>query len=94
MVKCIIINGIPVVIEAITSVANVEREEDKDYSCSREDWQIGPETSQRAADVLKVLYKSEKGGHVKTLESHRDIRESSHARIAVIHGHSNVVVPR
>jgi len=41
----------------------------------REDWQIGPETSERAANVLKVLYKSEKGGHVKTLESHRDIRE-------------------
>jgi len=34
-----------------------------------------PETSERAAKVLKVLYKSEKGGHVKTLQSHLDIRE-------------------
>lgn len=41
----------------------------------RADWQIGPETSERAAKVLKVLYKSEKGGHVKTLQSHLDIRE-------------------
>jgi len=73
MVKCIIINGIPVVIEAVTSISDVERPEDRDYSCTREDWQIGPETSERAANVLKVLYKSEKGGHVKTLQSHRDI---------------------
>jgi hypothetical protein len=74
MVKCIIINGIPVVIEAVTAVSDVERPEDRDLSCSREDWQIGPETSERAAAVLKVLYKSEKGGHVKTLQAHRDIR--------------------
>ncbi|KAJ0345475.1 hypothetical protein COL154_012020 [Colletotrichum chrysophilum] len=73
MVKCIIINGIPVVIEAVTSVSDVERPEDRDLSCSREDWQIGSETSERAAAVLKVLYKSEKGGHVKTLQAHKDI---------------------
>lgn len=41
----------------------------------REGWQVGPETSERAANVLKVLYKSEEGGHVKTLQSHLDIRE-------------------
>ncbi|KAK1828690.1 hypothetical protein QBC39DRAFT_358476 [Podospora conica] len=73
LVKCIIINGIPVVIEAITSISDIEKPEDRDYSCSRQDWQIGPETSERAAKVLKVLYKSEKGGHVKTLQSHLDI---------------------
>ncbi|KAK4100184.1 hypothetical protein N658DRAFT_508121 [Parathielavia hyrcaniae] len=73
LIKCIIINGIPVVIEAITSISDVEKPEDRDYSCSRADWQVGPETSERAAKVLKVLYKSEKGGHVKTLQSHLDI---------------------
>ncbi|KAK3366679.1 hypothetical protein B0T24DRAFT_534698, partial [Lasiosphaeria ovina] len=76
LVKCIIINGIPVVIEAITSISDVEKPEDRGSSCSRSrkaDWQIGPETSERAAKVLKVLYKSEKGGHVKTLQSHLDI---------------------
>ncbi|KAH6682291.1 hypothetical protein F5X68DRAFT_192631 [Plectosphaerella plurivora] len=73
MVKCIIINGIPVVIEAITAISDIERPEDRDLSCSREDWQIGPETTERAANVLKVLYKSEKGGHVKTLQAHKDI---------------------
>ena len=35
MVKCIIINGIPVVIEAVKSISEVERPEDRDYSCSR-----------------------------------------------------------
>jgi hypothetical protein len=35
LVKCIIINGIPVVIEAITSISDVEKPEDRDYSCSR-----------------------------------------------------------
>lgn len=75
MVKCIIINGIPVVIEAVTSVSQVERPEDTDLSCSREDWQIGPETSKRAAAVLKVLYKSEVGAPVEVLHAHKDIRE-------------------
>ncbi|KAM7195833.1 hypothetical protein V8F33_006482 [Rhypophila sp. PSN 637] len=73
LVKCIIINDIPVVIEAITSISDVERDEDRDYSCSRADWKVCPETSERAAKVLKVLYKSEEGGHVKTLQSHLDI---------------------
>ncbi|KAK1466671.1 hypothetical protein CCUS01_07281 [Colletotrichum cuscutae] len=73
MVKCIIINGIPVVIEAVTSVSEVERPEDTDQSCSREDWQIGPETSKRAAAVLKVLYKSEVGAPVEVLHAHKDI---------------------
>ncbi|KAK4209355.1 hypothetical protein QBC37DRAFT_54488 [Rhypophila decipiens] len=73
LVKCIIINGIPVVIEAITSISDVERDEDWDYSCSRADWNVGPESSERAAKVLKVLYKSEEGGHVKNLQSHLDI---------------------
>lgn len=35
LVKCIITNGIPVVIEAITSIADMERDEDQEYSCSR-----------------------------------------------------------
>ncbi|KAK3367559.1 hypothetical protein B0H63DRAFT_529275 [Podospora didyma] len=59
--------------EAITSISDIEKPEDRDYACSREGWQIGPETSERAAKVLKVPYKSEKGGHVKTLQSHLDI---------------------
>ncbi|KAK4187502.1 hypothetical protein QBC35DRAFT_384671, partial [Podospora australis] len=81
LVKCIIINGIPVVIEAITSISDIEQDEDRDDSCSRnfaEDWNVGPETAERAAKVLKVLYKSEKGGHVKTLQSHLDIRKPIH----------------
>ena len=35
MVKCIILNGIAVVFEAILSIAGEEQEEDKDYSFSR-----------------------------------------------------------
>jgi hypothetical protein len=43
LVKCIIINGIPVVIEVVTSISDVEKDEDRDYSCSRwvEHCQIG-----------------------------------------------------
>ncbi|KAM7214739.1 hypothetical protein V8F06_009904 [Rhypophila decipiens] len=80
LVKCIIINGIPVVIEAITSISDIERDEDRDYYCSRygahkSDEQIGTlvQRARRAAKVLKVLYNSEEGGHVKTLKSHLDI---------------------
>ena len=47
------------------------------YSCEgSENWQIGEETSARAAQTLKILYKSEKGGVVKTFTGHKDIRES------------------
>lgn len=35
LVKCIIINGIPVVIEAVTSINELEKPEDKDFSSSR-----------------------------------------------------------
>ena len=35
MVKCIILNGIPTVIEAVTAVSEQERPEDQDLSCSR-----------------------------------------------------------
>ena len=35
MIKCIILNGIPVVLQALLSVAELEREEDKDFSFSR-----------------------------------------------------------
>ncbi|KAI0430766.1 hypothetical protein F5Y09DRAFT_221080 [Xylaria sp. FL1042] len=73
MVKCIILNGIPAVIEAVTAISEVERPEDRDYSCSREDWQIGEANTKRAGDTLKVVYKSEEGGITKTLTAHRDI---------------------
>jgi hypothetical protein len=33
---------------------------------------------ERAANILKVLYKSEKGGYTTTLEAHRDIRKLPH----------------
>jgi hypothetical protein len=46
-----------------------------------ENWNIGPETSERAAKVLKVLYNSEKGGVVKTFTGHRDIRKFSPIRM-------------
>ncbi|KAJ8130971.1 hypothetical protein O1611_g2653 [Lasiodiplodia mahajangana] len=36
-------------------------------------WQIGPENSKRAADALKMIYHSEKGGVTKTMTAHRDI---------------------
>lgn len=35
MIKCIILTGIPSVIEALGAVAKLEKEEDKDYSFSR-----------------------------------------------------------
>ncbi|KAI0867482.1 hypothetical protein GGS24DRAFT_495295 [Hypoxylon argillaceum] len=74
MVKCIILNGIPAVIEAALSISEVEKPEDQDHSCSREDWQIGPANTERAANTLKVLYHSEKGGVTQTLTAHQDIQ--------------------
>ncbi|KAI1356607.1 hypothetical protein F5Y01DRAFT_323986 [Xylaria sp. FL0043] len=73
MVKCIILNGIPSVIEAVSAIAECERPEDQDHSCSREDWHIGEANTKRAGETLKVLYKSEEGGVTKTLTAHRDI---------------------
>ncbi|KAI1329426.1 hypothetical protein F5Y16DRAFT_98134 [Xylariaceae sp. FL0255] len=55
MVKCIILNGIPSVIEAIMAISAVEWPEDQDHSCLREGWQIGSantESSQARGDEL------------------------------------------
>ena len=35
MIKCIILNGIPIIFQALLSVAELEQDEDKDYSFSR-----------------------------------------------------------
>ncbi|KAK4182183.1 hypothetical protein QBC35DRAFT_457551 [Podospora australis] len=74
LVKCIIINGIPVVIGSHHIYFG--RREGRGsglFLFQVADWNVGPESSERAAKVLKVLYKSEEGGHVKTLQSHLDI---------------------
>ena len=58
----------------------------------RENWQIGPETSERAANVLNVLYKNEVDGHVQSWQSHRDIGEYTLDSIYYLHDTLTVLV--
>lgn len=73
--KCIIINGIPVVFEAILSVAAREREEDKDYSFSRKGWQPDRANEERGLRVLRFLYQDDHAKIMDRFHAHADLRE-------------------
>ncbi|KAK0507110.1 hypothetical protein JMJ35_010568 [Cladonia borealis] len=72
LVKCVSIMGICKPQGAIFSISALEREEDKDYSCSREHWQSGPENTARGAAWLDTIYKHNRTNTMKPMESHKD----------------------
>ncbi len=75
MVKCIILNGVPSVLEAVLAVASREHDEDKDYSFSRDGWRSGEENQRRGLDVLEFLYRDDFPKIMDKFHAHRDIRE-------------------
>ncbi|KAK3074735.1 hypothetical protein LTR53_002610 [Teratosphaeriaceae sp. CCFEE 6253] len=57
LVKLVSVIGVPKPLEAVFSMGEVEREEDKDYSFSREHWQSGEANQQRGRDWLAQIYR-------------------------------------
>ncbi|TVY82403.1 hypothetical protein LSUE1_G003874 [Lachnellula suecica] len=73
LIKCIVLNGIPRVLQALRSIAQLERQEDKDYSFSRERWQVTEATRAHALSVLDILYREDYEKIMDKFEAHRDI---------------------
>jgi hypothetical protein len=72
LVKGVAIHGVIKPIEAIISIAKVERPEDKDYSCSRENWASGPENLARGESWLNQIYRENLSASTDWFLAHKD----------------------
>ncbi|KAH6861012.1 hypothetical protein BKA58DRAFT_44462 [Alternaria rosae] len=73
MIKCIILNGIPVVMEAFVSLAKQEKPEDQDHSFTRKDWKADEANHQRGLFVLETLYGEDNDRIWASFGSRKDI---------------------
>ncbi|WPG98259.1 Hypothetical protein R9X50_00104700 [Acrodontium crateriforme] len=74
LVKLVSVVGVPKPIEATFSIGANEREEDKDYSFSREHWQSGEANRKRGGDWLAQIYKHNDSTTQEMMAAHKDIR--------------------
>jgi hypothetical protein len=72
LVKNVSIQGVCKPLEALFSISKVERPEDKDYSCSRETWQAGPENRRKGEKWLSTIYKSNLSTATDQFAAHKD----------------------
>lgn len=72
LIKSVSIVGVCRPLEAILSIDAVQRPEDKDYSCSREKWQSGPENSARGMAWYDKLYKHDRDGALASVDAQKD----------------------
>ena len=77
LVKDVSIIGVPKCLEAVFSIAKVEREEDRDFSFSREKWQSGEKNHERGVAWLNQIYQRNRASTVSALNAHRDFGTSS-----------------
>ncbi|KAH9861327.1 hypothetical protein IAQ61_011064 [Plenodomus lingam] len=75
--KLIIIVGVCKPLDAVFEIEAVTREEDRDYSFSRENWQCDESNAQRGEQWLNRLYSHNMGGINKALASQRDFAWTS-----------------
>ncbi|KAK5116710.1 hypothetical protein LTR62_007384 [Meristemomyces frigidus] len=74
LVKLVSVVGVPKPLEAIFSMGEVERDEDKDYSFSREHWKSGPENQQRGREWLAQIYRHNDTQTQEMMAAHKDLR--------------------
>ncbi|RDL32030.1 Uncharacterized protein BP5553_09432 [Venustampulla echinocandica] len=72
LVENISIQGVCKPIEALFSIVKVERPEDRDYSCSRENWQAGPENRARGEAWLNTIYQGNLSDATDKFAAHKD----------------------
>ncbi|KAA8652674.1 hypothetical protein EYZ11_001025 [Aspergillus tanneri] len=70
--KSIIIVGVCKPIEAILAISKLERDEDKDYSFTRQDWQCDDANHERGTAWLQKLYARNTTGTLDLFAAHRD----------------------
>ena len=62
LVKAVPIVGVCKPIEAILAIAKIERDEDKDYTFTRENWQSDSANHERGVNWFQKLYSRNSGG--------------------------------
>jgi hypothetical protein len=72
LVKSVPIVGVCKPIEAILAIAEVERDEDKDYTFTREGWQCDQANHERGTGWLQKLYSRNTTGTLDLFSAHRD----------------------
>lgn len=72
LIKAVPIVGVCKPIEAILAIAKLERDEDKDYSFTRENWQCDAANHQRGVDWFQKLYSRNSAGTLDLFHAHRD----------------------
>lgn len=72
LLKAIPLVGVCKPIEAILAISNVERDEDKDYTFTRENWQCDTANHERAIGWFQKLYAGNSSGTLDLFRSHRD----------------------
>ncbi|KAK0353116.1 hypothetical protein LTR94_017967 [Friedmanniomyces endolithicus] len=74
LVKLVPVVGVPKPLEAVFSMGEVERDEDKDYSFSREHWQSGEANKQRGRDWLAQIYRHNDARTADMMAAQKDFR--------------------
>ncbi|QIW98050.1 hypothetical protein AMS68_003568 [Peltaster fructicola] len=72
LMKLVSVVGVPKPLESIFCIAEVEKDEDKDYTFTREEWQSGPANQARGRAWLDQIYKSNHAATERTLAAHKD----------------------
>lgn len=72
LIKAVPIVGVCKPIEAILSIAKLERDEDKDYTFTRENWQCDAANHERGVNWFQKLYSRNSGGTLDLFNAHKD----------------------
>ncbi|OQD64005.1 hypothetical protein PENPOL_c008G01832 [Penicillium polonicum] len=72
LVKSVPIVGVCKPIEAILAISEVERDEDKDYTFTREGWQCDEANHERGTGWLQKLYARNTTGTLDLFDAHKD----------------------
>lgn len=72
LVKNVSIQGVCKPLEALFSISKIEREADKDYTFTRDNWQAGPENRARGEKWLNSIYKSNLSTATDQFAAHKD----------------------
>ncbi|PVI03190.1 hypothetical protein DM02DRAFT_521409 [Periconia macrospinosa] len=74
LVKLISLVGVCKPIEAILAISKIEKEEDRDYTFTREDWQADQANHDRGIEWLQKIYKGNLEDTLDLFNAHRDFR--------------------
>ncbi|KAJ5629771.1 hypothetical protein N7528_003428 [Penicillium herquei] len=74
LIKSVPIVGVCKPIEAILSINKLERDEDKDYTFTRENWQSDEANHERGSAWMQKLYSRNTGGTLNLFAAHQDFK--------------------